>query len=302
MQSKFGGFSLTAANDVREAQCSEQRVLAEIERLHLEQNAWELDVKGYTVLKPDQVGPRSFVDELREAILKAAERRHGVKADPITGLGRDGDRMAHGAGIAMPGMLLEGRLFEQAMMNERVLVLVTYLLGESCELSSMGAVMKSQSNEHLELHADLVGNPAPFPPYAQAANATWALTDYTPENGTTCFVDGSHLKCRPPTPEEATNISLFKAVEAPAGSVLVWGSNIWHGALPRTAPGLRMSLLCFFSRWYLYKAEPTLASQVTQEMTNRNPLRFRRLLGLESDVPVEERNVTKSRCAYSQFA
>jgi len=210
--------------------------------------------------------------------------------------------MSLGPGIQLPGILLEDRAFEVALMNERVLALVSYLLGESCELSSMGGIMKSQGNAHLELHADLVGTPPPFPPFAQVANATWMLTDYTRENGCTCFAEGSHLKCRPPTPAEATDISLFTPVEAPAGSVLIWGSNVWHGAMPRTAPGLRMSLLCFFSRWYIYKAEKDLASQVTPEMLERNPPRFRRLLGLAGVGPEVEQHISRSQCAYNQFA
>ena len=44
--------------------------------------------------------------------------------------------------------------------------------------------------------------PSPYPPYAQVANATWVLTDYDRDNGSTCFVDGSHLLCRPPSPAE----------------------------------------------------------------------------------------------------
>jgi len=302
MEKEFGGFSLTAADEIAVAKASERRVLAEIRRLRLEENAWELDTKGYTVLVPHQVGSPALIEDLRQEILSAAKRRYGVEADLNTGLGRSGDRMAHGTGMTVPGVLPEGRVFEQALMNESMLALISYLLGESCELSAMAGVMKSQSSEHLELHSDLIGVPAPFAPYAQVANATWVLTDYNRENGCTCFTDGSHLKCRPPTPAEATDLSLFTPVEALAGSIVIWGGNVWHGALPRLAPGLRMSLLCFFARWYLFKAEPDLPTKVTDEMIERNPPRFRQLLGLNCDVPAEERNLTKSSAAHSQFA
>lgn len=302
MKLEFGGFTFTAESEIKNARASEQRVLSEIERLGLETNAWELDVKGYTVLRPDQVAPKSFIAAIRAAMLKSAENRYGLKIDPEAGLGREGDVMSLGPGIQLPGILVEDPIFEQALMNERVLALISYLLGESCELSSMGGIMKSQGNAHLELHADLVGTPPPFPPFAQVANATWLITDYTRENGCTCFAEGTHRRCRPPTPTEATDISLFTPVEAPAGSVLIWGSNVWHGAMPRTAPGLRMSLLCFFSRWYLYKAEKDLAAKITPEMLQRNPPRFRRLLGLAGVGPAFEEHISKSQCAYSQFA
>jgi ectoine hydroxylase-related dioxygenase (phytanoyl-CoA dioxygenase family) len=204
----------------------------------------------------------------------------------------------------MPGLLFENPIFEQALMNEPVLALITYLLGESCHLSSMGGIIKSQGEQHLELHSDLVGNPSPYPPYAQVANATWVLTDYNRENGSTCFVDGSHLLCRPPSPAEAVDLSLFEPIEAPAGSVIIWGSNVWHGAVPRTAPGLRVGLLVFFARWYLYKAEPDPATRVTPEMLARNPKRFRRLIGVDpvALIPEEEDAASMGRAALSRFA
>lgn len=44
-------------------------MLAEIARLGLEHNAWELDTHGYTVLAPDQVGPPEFARVLLDRIL-----------------------------------------------------------------------------------------------------------------------------------------------------------------------------------------------------------------------------------------
>jgi hypothetical protein len=79
--------------------------------------------------------------------------------------------------ISMPGILFTDPIFETAMMNEPVLALIVYLLGESCQLSSMGGIVKTQGAQHLELYVDQVGNPSPLPPYLQVANATWLLTN-----------------------------------------------------------------------------------------------------------------------------
>ena len=207
MNAEYGGFSQTAERELEAARATEARVLCDIERLGLQHNAWELDAKGYTVLAPHKAAPPEFIAELRDAIIRLSEQCHNVKADLATGLNRTGDRMAHGAGVATSGVLAEGRAFEQALMNERVLALITYLLGDSCRLSSMGAILKTQGSDYLEHHVDLVGTPSPFPPYAQVANATWLLTDYARESWCTCFVDGSHLKCRPPSAAEARDFA-----------------------------------------------------------------------------------------------
>jgi ectoine hydroxylase-related dioxygenase (phytanoyl-CoA dioxygenase family) len=129
------------------------------------------------------------------------------------------------------------------------------------------------------MHADSI-QPNPLPPYAQVANATWLLTDYDGPSGPTLFEPGSHRKCRNPTAEESIDLSAAVPLIAPAGSLLLWHGNTWHGALPRTAPGLRVSLLCFFTRSYIKPPKESFTARVTQEMVDRNPPRFRRLAGL----------------------
>ena len=300
----FGGFSQTAANDVAAAHRAEERVLAEIDRLGLRDHLLNLETRGYTILPPERVGAPGLAEALRDQVLAAIERKEGVTADLDAGLSVPDHKNQFGDGISMSGIMFEDPIFETALMNEPVLALITYLVGESCHMSSMGGIVKTRGEQHLELHVDQVGNPSPLPPYPQVANATWLLTDYSPDNGSTCFVDGSHLLCRPPSPAEATDISLFKPITAAAGSVLIWGGNVWHGAVPRTAPGLRVGLLVFFARWYLYKGEEDPATRVTPEMLARNPPRFRRLSGVEpvTLIPATPEAPTMGRAALSRFA
>jgi ectoine hydroxylase-related dioxygenase (phytanoyl-CoA dioxygenase family) len=110
------------------------------------------------------------------------------------------------------------------------------------------------------------------------ANATWALTDYTEENGAITFMPGSHRLCRHPTREEAINLSRVEPVATRAGSLIVWHSNTWHGALARTAPGLRANLMMYFCRWYLLP-QAIYRNRVTEEVLARNPERFSVLMG-----------------------
>ncbi|MGV3480984.1 MAG: phytanoyl-CoA dioxygenase family protein [Sphingobium sp.] len=255
--------------------------LAEPRRLGLERHAAELDSYGFTIVEPDRAAPPGFADALLRTVLAIAGRRAGRTLDPA-------NAESHAGGSAWGQhlfyLLLEDPIFEQAMMNETVLALITYLLGESCVLSSMNSILKGPGTDHLILHSDSAMVPAPYPAYAQVANATWLLTDYDRDRGALCFWPGSHKFCRPPTMRETADIDRFVPVTAPAGSLVVWHGNTWHGAFPRQVPGLRVNLILYFCRIYMQTQE-WYRERVSEAALARNPARFRHLVGLENPYP-----------------
>lgn len=253
-------------------------VMAEITGLGLERNAWELDSLGYTILTPDQVAAGDLAVRLRESLLDLSKAETGLRPDVETDGTLAADLTAIGRGQFLNHVLFKDPIFEQALMNRSALALIGYLLGGSCVLSSMNAMLKGRGQEDLELHSDQVGQPEPLPPYAQVANATWVLTDYSPDDGATRFVPGSHKLCRHPTQAEATDSSLAVTISAPAGSIVVWHGNTWHGAAARINPGIRASLIMFFCRWYLMP-QALYRQTATAEMLARNPDRFTTLMG-----------------------
>jgi hypothetical protein len=273
----FTGLFLPSAV-VDEAQT---RVMAEIAALGLERNAWELDTLGYTVLTPEQTGAGDLVPRMRAHLMGMFDAQVGYSLDLDKDEGFVGGPTPVGRGLIVPLPLLTDPMYEQALLNRALLALVTYLLGESCTLSSMSSMLKSRAPEALELHTDNVGMPAPVPSYAQVANATWALTDYTPENGATRFVPGSHKSARHPNTAEALNMSSAVTVTASAGSIILWAGGTWHGAAPRTNPGARLSLIMLFCRWYLMP-QLLLRQLVPAEALARNPPRFATLMGKRS--------------------
>jgi ectoine hydroxylase-related dioxygenase (phytanoyl-CoA dioxygenase family) len=60
--------------------------------------------------------------------------------------------------------------------------------------------------------------------------------------------------------------------------LIVWHGHTWHGAFERTTPGLRVNLIYFFCRCYL-KTSEAYGDNVPQEVLDRNPERFARLMG-----------------------
>jgi hypothetical protein len=259
----------------QEAERARMRVLSDIASHGLDRNVQQLETNGYTVLEPGQVGSPSLIDKLRDTVLRISEDRLARPIDVATGASHGTLKSPFGQVQPEFTLLTQDPIFEQALMNSSQLALITYLLGESCILNHLSSFVKGPGSEYLPLHADQnqTGSIAPYPAYAQVANATWALTDYTGENGAICFVPGSHKLCRSPTYAEATDARYFVPLEAPAGSMIVWHGNTWHGAVPRVNQGLRISLVVYFNRWY-HPPVDDLTPYITREMLERNGPRF----------------------------
>lgn len=275
---------MTTANG--NGQTNLDRAWAEIRELGLESYVADLDAHGYTVIPPELATPNGLRDRLLEAVLDVAERRNGVRPDLETGsthagfkgrfsalLGSDGDSPI---GDLMQSLLFEDRVFEEALMNPVLLAMATYLCGYSVVLSSMGCFMKGPNESTFSLHSD-TPLPAPLPPQALVCNMTYVLTDFSRDNGSTAFVPGSHKWCRNPIGREAIvgegGNEEAVAVECPAGSLLAWHGNTWHGAFNRTAPGLRVSIPVYMARPYI-RTQEGLVGKIPQEMLDRNPPRF----------------------------
>ncbi len=257
----------------------------EIRELGLEQNIAELDAFGFTILEPGKAAPVAWVEQLRDTLLAVAERRTGVKHDLATG--------THGNLDVQPPfqhqyilyyLLLEDPIFQQAICNPYLLALQTYMLGFDCRISSCTSFVKWRDEDGygptLGLHADTpVMHSIPIGKDTHTGNSAFLLTDYTLANGALAMVPGSHRYARQPRPGEGADAAI--PIEAPMGSLVVWNGNMWHGAFPRTAEGLRLVLTMYFNRSYLYPQEDYRRT-VTQEILDANPKRLAVLLGLSN--------------------
>ena len=245
----------------------------ELRRLALVDHIADLEANGLTVVPPHKVAPRDFVERLRAAVVRVAEERTG---EPVDVEGATGEVYAGGFGRQMFYLLFEDDVFQEAVMNPTALALATYLLGDSCILSNTLAGLKGPGGGDLPIHCDNVMIPAPFPPYAQVCNVTWALTDYGPGSGQLQYVPGSHRLGRHPAPGEGRDDLV--PVRAEAGSILFWHGNTWHGAAARERPGLRINLIVAMMRPYL-RPQEAYKEHVTPEILAKNPPRFATLVG-----------------------
>lgn len=246
----------------------------EISSLDLQRHVDDLDADGYTVVPPEIANPSGLAERMLEACLDIAERRNGERPDLHRG--GSSSRIDSPVGDTMKALLLEDPVFEEALMNPALLALATYLCGYDVVLSSLSSFMKGPSRTPFRLHTD-TRLPSPLPTQALLCKGIYLLTDFSRDNGSTAFVPGSHKWCRNPVANETmvgkNGNDKAVPVEAPAGSLLVFHGNTWHGAYNRVVPGLRVSVHLLMVRSLLRITEDFLG-RIPQEALDRNPPRF----------------------------
>ncbi len=251
---------------------------SELRQLGLETNVAELDAFGFTVVPPEKVGPPEFCQAVREALERTMIRRYGDDGLAVERWTNVNDIQRF--------MLWEDPIFEKLSYNPAGLGLAQYLLGTDCVLSLCAAWVKGPGEVRTGIHGDYL-DPAiqAQPEKIINCNMHFMLTDYSKNDGSISFVPGSHKWRRQVTPAEAEKWKdEAVAVEAPAGSMVIWGNHTWHGSYPKTTPGLRMTLQCEYMR-RRHQPEEAYRETVTQEALDRNPIRFAGLMDVYSLFP-----------------
>ena len=269
-----------------------RKVHEQIKTLGLIDHIEHLDEYGYTVIPPELVAPEEFQERLRAAVLDVHERRSGEKID-LADIASTGLSKKELPGMAHWAILEEDPIFQDAVLNPTVLTVGKYLCGESALLSDITCLLKQRHEKMTHpLHTDQHGTPPPLPPYAQVANVTWALTEYTKDNGPVAIVPKSHLKGRYPLPEEMNFLKegapvMPIPIEAAAGSLIVWRGDTWHGSFPRETPGLRLNLIVIFTRCYMRQIRD-FKNEFPRDILEGQSDAFARLLGMNAMYPFEK--------------
>ena len=227
-------------------------LIREIGKYGLFKHVVELEAYGMTVVPPEtmQSSP-GFVERLRDAILRACEKRNGVEiGDP-----RSASPPVAAVSKNSWDLLEEDEMFVEAAINPVMLALVRWLLGRSAVFSGQTWIIKGQDSRGLNLHSDSHGIPPGAGQIAHMCNASWLCTDYeSGDDGPTVFVPGSHKYGRATLPHETeletTPFKTFPLI-AKAGSLAIWNGATWHASVPRTKPGLRITLVQNYMRSYM---------------------------------------------------
>ena len=143
----------------------------------------------------------------------------------------------------------KGSQFDIFYKHPRVLAAIAHVLGSSIKLSSLNYRAAKPGKGLQKLHAD-TGEVAAAGDY-RVCNSIWLLDDFSPANGATRIVPGTHLLEKLPAdaledpwaphPEEVI-------LEAPAGSVVVFNSHAWHGGTTNQTDKPRRAIHSYFCR------------------------------------------------------
>jgi Phytanoyl-CoA dioxygenase (PhyH) len=198
----------------------------------------QLDHNGFLplsgILTLDQLDSlRARVDEL----LQAEGDQAGMEFSQEPGTERLSD------------LVNKGAVFDICFTHPRVLAGIAQVLDADFKLSSLNYRSALPGQGHQALHTDW-SEPVPAGQF-RVCNSIWLLDDFTAENGPTRVVPGSHQRGvlpkdempdpAAPHPDEAT-------LRAPAGTVVIFNSHLWHGGTMNRTAVRRRALHAYFCR------------------------------------------------------
>jgi Phytanoyl-CoA dioxygenase (PhyH) len=163
----------------------------------------------------------------------------------------------------------KGMMFDIFYTHPQVLAGIEAVLGHAYKLSSLNYRAAKPHNGHQKLHVDwknaAVGNSY------KVCNSIWLLDDFTADNGSTRIVPGTHRLSI--LPNEAMVDANEKhpdeiRIIAPAGSVFIFNSHVWHGGTTNQTNSDRRSIHSYFCT----RDQPQQIDQrryITQETLHR---------------------------------
>ncbi len=138
-------------------------------------------------------------------------------------------------------------VFEVCFTEPRLLACLAHVLGDF-KLSSLNSRAALPGQGLQALHTE--GGPVGLGPY-QVCNSIWLLDDFTEENGATRVVPGSHRRTVPVRDELPDPLAAHPdqvTLTAPAGTVIVFNSHLWHGGTRNNTDRPRRALHSYFTR------------------------------------------------------
>ncbi|MFO1327095.1 MAG: phytanoyl-CoA dioxygenase family protein [Rubrivivax sp.] len=192
-----------------------------------------LDRDGFVVV-PDFV-PHDLLQALRTRIAEVAAAE-GERA---------GHEFKHEAGaLRLANCVDKGEPFERAVAMPAILQAVGHVLGPAFKLSSLNVRTALPRNGIAQpLHCDMAA--VPDERGAWVCNVIWMLDDFTPDNGPTRAVPGTHRTGRLP---DAPSLPGEVRITGRAGTVVVMNAHLWHGGDANQTDRPRTALHSFYCR------------------------------------------------------
>ena len=221
-------------------------------RTDLDQLAAQLHVSGFCVVK--DVIPADRCAQIRDSVVDTVRREY---ANYATGQSAADNKVGF-----TPSIINHNQSFAEYLADQRLLALVSRLLGDHVRISFTSAIINRPGNERGRWHADWPFNQnnaghvaAPYPDAIMHLTTLWMLSPFGAENGGTLILPGSHRCSTNPTADDGPDPNeTFPAeinASGPAGSVLVMDSRLWHATAPNQTNKPRVALAVRYAPWWL---------------------------------------------------
>ncbi|MEZ5041461.1 MAG: phytanoyl-CoA dioxygenase family protein [Saprospiraceae bacterium] len=143
----------------------------------------------------------------------------------------------------------KGDVFDIFYTHPKVLAGIAHVLGQEIKLSSLNYRAAKPGMGLQKLHVDWheAVNPGDY----KVCNSIWLLDDFFKANGATRLVPGTHLKAVLPQDVMADPLESHPdeiIIDAPAGSVFIFNSHVWHGGTTNTTRNPRRAIHSYFCR------------------------------------------------------
>jgi ectoine hydroxylase-related dioxygenase (phytanoyl-CoA dioxygenase family) len=136
-------------------------------------------------------------------------------------------------------VLSKTRAVDHLVDHPRVLALLDRLLLPNHLLSQLQVIDLGPGESAQLLHPDDAMYPVPRPRPPLSAATVWAIDDFTPDNGATVVVPGSHRWGEGRLPRESDS---QVTVEMAAGSCVFFVGTLWHGGGANRTARARMAI------------------------------------------------------------
>jgi ectoine hydroxylase-related dioxygenase (phytanoyl-CoA dioxygenase family) len=225
----------------------------------------DINEHGYCLI--EGALPPEKLDIARARIIELAEAEIADGTDYV---------YDNGANQRVWTLLNKGEIFEEIAQDPLILRLMEHMLGFDLLLSNIDANIAGPGGTPMFMHADQSFAPPPWPWYAMVANVMWMLDDFTPENGATRIVPGSHRVDHGP---DWSNLPETEPVCGPAGTAFVFDGRLWHQTGANTTKDVRRhGILAYYCRPFIRQQENWFVSLKPEVLERATPT-LRHLLG-----------------------
>jgi ectoine hydroxylase-related dioxygenase (phytanoyl-CoA dioxygenase family) len=226
----------------------------------------EIDIYGFAIL--EQVLEPDEVTAMRDALIRC-EREVGT------------DHTHRGSARHVANLPTLDPVFFKTLDHPRILPVLEHYLKKTLILGSLNARIVRPGDPEQRLHGDIpqemINMDSPV-----MMNTVWMLDDFTSKLGATRCVPGSH-KSGLALPPEGLPLKYVTEALAPAGSVLIFNGQIWHGGGANSGDRNRHALFGHYRKGMLvFQVDPHdgFPAQWFDQLTDRQKqlMRMKRMM------------------------